>query len=511
MIRAMRSLATARTAFFAAAVASVSTAQNVTLDKTGGALGGDASFHVVANPNETFIVLFDFLEQPTPVPALGLTLEIRDIWAASSFTLPGFFSNTDPQGMATASLILPPDPALTALTVSLQAVVGIGPFRASNLVRLTPQAAGTFAPALNAPVLPILGGGAAPEGDGDFLFVGGSGPAAQRYSERLEEWEAAGTTFGVGLLGQTTALADGRVLFTGGLDLVTGQPTTAAAIYDPVAQTTTTIAMAVARAGHGASLLDDGRVLITGGSQSFDLTNPLSLFTGVLNSTEFFDPQTGTFSNGPNMLEARALHTATTLTNGQVLIAGGITLLPIINLPTVSNTAYRFNPATNGFGLPAFFQGGRFLHTATALDNGKVLIAGGISLDLSTFLQTGNILDIIFGTITNCQLYTVGTFGFGTFQTVPGLQQGRAGAAIAPLPNGGALVAGGFELTIDVASQQFVFAPTATADVFTINPNTLQPTGAMSAPRAFPVTVPLPDGTILVVGGGLPTAEIYQR
>jgi len=40
-------------------------------------------------------------------------------------------------------------------------------------------------------------------------------------------------------------------------------------------------------------------------------------------------------------------------------------------------------------------------------------------------------------------LFSVGLFGFGTFTTVPGMQEGRAGAAIAPLPNGGALIAGG--------------------------------------------------------------------
>ena len=50
---------------------------------------------------------------------------------------------------------------------------------------------------------------------------------------------------------------------------------------------------------------------------------------------------------GPTLLEPRALHTSTTLSNGQVLIAGGLSILPIINLPNISATAYRFNPATN--------------------------------------------------------------------------------------------------------------------------------------------------------------------
>ena len=257
--------------------------------------------------------------------------------------------------------------------------------------------------------------------------------------------------------------------------------------------------------------MGNGKVLVTGGLSSFDLTNPLSLFTGLLNSTEVFDPANNSFAPGPNMLEARALHTSTTLTNGHVLIAGGLTLLPIVNIPTVSATAYKFNPASNSFGFPALFAGPRLLHSATALDDGKVLLAGGITLDLSIFLQTFNVLDIIVGTRTDCQLYNQGLFGFGTFQTVNGLQEGRAGAAIAALPNGGALVAGGFQLTIDVQNAAFVFAATDSADVFSQGPNAITPTGSLSGPCAFPVTVNLADGTIMVVGGGLLTAEIYQR
>ena len=78
--------------------------------------------------------------------------------------------------------------------------------------------------------------------------------------------------------------------------------------------------------------------------------------------------------------------------------------------------------------------------------------------------------------------------GFGTFATVPGMQEGRAGAAIAPLPNGGALIAGGFAVTIDPATANFGLAATATADVFAQGPNLLTPTGAMLAPRLFPTT-----------------------
>ena len=268
--------------------------------------------------------------------------------------------------------------------------------------------------------------------------------------------------------------------------------------------------MAIPRAGHGASLLGNGKVLITGGFQVVSLTDPLQLFAGIRASTELFDPATNTFAPGPNMLEARALHASSSLTNGQALITGGLTLIPIVNIPTVSATAYRFNPASNSFGLPAFMSGSRFLHSAVGLSDGKVLIAGGMTLDLTTFLQTLNPLDIIIGTRTDCQLYASSLVGFGTFTTVAGMQEGRAGAAIAPLPGGGALIAGGFQLTIDFATQTFVANATATADVFRQGPNTIAATGAMATARLFPITANLPDGTIMVLGGG-GNAEIYQR
>ncbi|MCB9878648.1 MAG: hypothetical protein H6835_13705 [Planctomycetes bacterium] len=252
-------------------------------------------------------------------------------------------------------------------------------------------------------------------------------------------------------------------------------------------------------------------MLVTGGLAAFDLTNPLATLTGILGSTELFDPTTGAFTAGPTLLEPRAFHSSTTTSDGQVLIAGGLTLLPIVNLPNVSSTAYKYNPASGSFSLPAFFTGARFLHSACALSDGKVLLAGGLSLDLTAFLTSGNIADIIIGNRQDCVLYSTGLFGLGTFTTVNGMQVGRAAAGMAALPNGGALIAGGLQITIDATTQTFAFGTTETADVFTQGPNTIAPTGAMAEPRAFPVMLPLSDGTILTVGGGPATAELYQR
>jgi hypothetical protein len=495
----------------AALLAAPALAQNLSLDRIGGALGGTVSFPLQGLPTEAYVVLLDIVEQPTTLPALGVTLDITDQFAWFSFSAPTFAGVTSATGAATATVGIPNDPFFAGFVFSLQAIAGQGPYRVSNLVRLTAQAPGTFVPALNQPLVPIAGGSAAAAPDSELLFIGGSGPIAQRYKSRTEEWELAGASLGVGVLSQTTALPDGRVLFTGGLDLTTGQPTTTASIYDPATQTTTALTMAFPRAGHGASLMGNGKVLVTGGLAAFDLTNLLALFNGIQSTTEIFDPATNTFAPGPAMLEARALHTSTTLTNGQVLIAGGLTLIPIINLPTVSATAYRFNPTTGSFGLPSLFSGARFMHTAAPLTGGRVLLVGGLTLDLSTFLTTLNPLDLIVGTRTDCQVFTPGILGFGTFATVNGLQVGRAGAAVATLPNGSAVIAGGFSLTINPATQTFDASATATADRFTSSPNLLTATGSMGAPRLFPTTVNLPDGTVMVVGGGPTTAEIYQN
>ena len=485
-------------------------AQTLELDKIGGALGGTLQCPIQGVPNEPYALIVDFSEQQTTLPALGITLDISDTFSELTFCIPGFLGATDANGDATPTVLLPNLPVLQNQTLSMQAIGGSGPFRVSNLIRVTPQTPGTFKPALNAPTLPIVGGGVIHEDSGQLLFLGGSGPLATRYHSRIEEWELSGATFGVGLLSQTTPLSDGRVLFTGGLDILAGQPTDAAAIYDPVTQTTTTLTMSTPRAGHGASQMGNGLVLITGGLLSFDITNPLTLLTGIQASTEIFDPATGLFTAGPNMFEARALHTSTTLSNGQVLVAGGITLVPIISVPTVSSTAYLFNPSSGNFGFPMFFSGARLLHSATALSNGKVLIAGGLSLDLTTFLQTLDPLDLIIGTRDDCLLYSSG-FLFGGFSQVQGMQIGRAGAAIAPLPNGGALIAGGFELTIDIGNANFVIGATETADVFSQSPSAIVPTGSMAAARLFPITANLPDGTVMVLGGGPLNAEIFQR
>src|SRR6516164_3283989 len=106
---------------------------------------------------------------------------------------------------------------------------------------------------------------------------------------------------------------------------------------------TATGAMAAARSGHTATLLPNGKVLLAGGSQTI---RTLMLADYVLASAELYDPSTGYFTAAGDMTVPRAAHTATLLPNGQVLIAGGASPLPLDN--SVASTEI-YDPSTRTF------------------------------------------------------------------------------------------------------------------------------------------------------------------
>lgn len=153
------------------------------------------------------------------------------------------------------------------------------------------------------------------------------------------------------------------------------------------------------RVGHTATLLKDGRVLITGGAnlaQAGEVSSSSS-------SVELFDPSIGRTVAGPQMGFARAFHTATLLKDGRVLIAGGLSLIGGSLTPVA--TAEIYDPSQSGFrnaaGLPE--TRGRVSHTATLLPDGRVLLAGGYGQGeggLRVPLATAEIFDPTTGRYT---------------------------------------------------------------------------------------------------------------
>jgi hypothetical protein len=158
-----------------------------------------------------------------------------------------------------------------------------------------------------------------------------------------------------------TVLSDGRVLIVGGRDPA-GTALAAAEIFDPETETSAAIgAMLVPRTGHTATLLSNGRVLVAGGTNA----------TGPLTSAEIFDPsalEAGFRLLPANLGAARTGHTATLLSSGKVLVAGG----------DDAGTAEIFDPATETFSSTLLLMADRRSgHTASLFSGDTVLLVGG--------------------------------------------------------------------------------------------------------------------------------------
>jgi hypothetical protein len=155
-----------------------------------------------------------------------------------------------------------------------------------------------------------------------------------------------------------TLLENGKVLIAGGTDA-------SAELFDPLTETfSPTGSLSTSRFGATATLLASGKVLITGGYGLGDDQLPL------LATAEIYDPATGTFSKTGSMTSARVMHTATLLNDGRVLITGGVQ-------ETAMASAELYNLASGTFTATGNMLSDRASHTATLLATGEVLIAGG--------------------------------------------------------------------------------------------------------------------------------------
>jgi hypothetical protein len=480
---------------------------SLALQQSGGGIGETVSFTLTGDANRPYLLWCDPVERDREL-APGVFAHVGFDLLDVSFHVPGFIGRLDGNGARTVTADLPDDPALAGVCISFQAVY-IDRFDAtSNFSRLTPQAAGTFQPTLHDPLLPIVTGLAAPAADGTVTILDTTLPLVYRYTPSLEQFDVVDVSCALGLLATFTALPDGRFLVTGGIDPSTGQPHAHALLFDPATDQCTAIDMATPRAGHAAAVDANGEVVVSGGFTNLDLTDVTALFAGISNTTEIFDPVTATFRAGANLLEAKALHSATATSDGRVLVAGGLTLIPFVNVPFVSTTAYLYDPKHDSFGLPIFFTDGRILHGAALLDDKEILLTGGVNLDFTTFLQTGNLADLVLQSLTTGEVWKDGFLG-GSFKHATGMQKGRALPGVAALPNAAALVAGGFDVHVTGSDiTQWTFEAERSADVYAAL--AFSATGDMGEARIAPVITRLADGTVLVAGGFALGAEIWQ-
>jgi len=168
-----------------------------------------------------------------------------------------------------------------------------------------------------------------------------------------------------------TLLLDGTVLLAGGDNSTT---VTTADIYDPSTDSFHATAghMTTVRAsGHSAVGLPNGKVLIAGGD--YPPTNQ-----GFPGTAEVFDPVTGTFTATGVMNEFREAPSVTLLNDGTVLVAGGGAGSLGSGIDQTSlNSVELYDPASGTFALVRDMAVARTYQTATLLNDGSVLIAGG--------------------------------------------------------------------------------------------------------------------------------------
>lgn len=319
--------------------------------------------------------------------------------------------------------------------------------------------------------------------NGSILLIGGTGgcfsiggirglcsertlPTAERFDPMSGQRTPAGQMITPRSSFTATTLRGGRVLVVGGV-VQPGEnafPVTLATVelYDPVMSIWTEAApMRVAREFHTATLLADGRVLVSGGTQSNGR---------VLADAEIYDPIANRWQSIEPMHEGRWHHTATLLATGQVLVAGGDTVHDYH-----AATAELYDPVANSWYFAHNMATGRTEHTAIRLPSGEVLITGGLGQD---------------GLLASTERYDPVAdqwVSSGSMSTV------RFNHAATLLLSGQVLVTGG--------GNGGAIPALATADLYDPPTNRWQFLGQIPTARSGHTTVLLPTGQVVLAGG----------
>jgi hypothetical protein len=231
--------------------------------------------------------------------------------------------------------------------------------------------------------------------------------------------------------------------------------------------------MITERNGHTATLLNNGNVLIAGGS--------------VNASAELYDPTMGVFTATGDMTTSRFSSTATLLPNGKVLIAGGNanngTPLGLASAELYDPSAETFTPT----GKMAVVRSGQF---ATLLSNGKVLIAQ--HLDGSG--DRTEVFDPATGVFSD-------TIGWKNSLDINGVSESVGAATVNSLTNGKILVTLETQGCVVLVAKAYLYDPATGTSIFT-DPPVYGP--------CEPASTLLSDGTLLLTGGQFASAGLSQ-
>jgi hypothetical protein len=195
----------------------------------------------------------------------------------------------------------------------------------------------------------------------------------------------------------------------------------------------------------------------------------LETFIGVISAMA--QSPAGKFAPTGSMSTGRVAHTATLLNDGSVLIAGGYA-----THGTALASAEVYDPATGTFTPAGSMKSPRYRHTATLLPDGRVLVAGGSAgWAWPAFVET---------VLVSAEIYDPST---RTFSAAGDMTAPRFGHSATMLRNGLILIAGGHGTT---------------AELYDPSSGKFSPTGNMAAARTCPLATLLPNGTLFLASGG---------
>jgi WD40 repeat protein len=290
---------------------------------------------------------------------------------------------------------------------------------------------------------------------------------AELYDPATGTFTATGSMAARRSLHTATLLPDGRVLVAGGLDEGAGAFLASAELYDPATgRFAPTGSMAIARAGPTATLLPDGLVLVAGGLAGDTMPS------GCLDSAELYDPTTGQFRATGSMTSRRYVHSATLLRTGQVLMTGGA-------CPGRSSSAELYDPTTGVFLPTGAGSASRLGESAVLLDDGRVVLAGGADGSIEIYDPAS------------------GSFTSSGHMLSP---RGGGGFNANVLQDGAVLFSGGSH---NICCAEWEYFPSG--ELYHLSTGQSLLSGSMTETRANDSATLLADGRVLIAGGESPS------